>query len=379
VSTNSPAEGTNRPPKQSCKREISGTMENTRRKERKAIKYQLDKFLDSDERRTIATEDLEAKLEQMMLQKLQGREDRGTPTVRKNFPEHYDPEGDKSWLRRVFQAVLPSDPLVAAGRGADEDMDDEELPPPPATTKAERMQQDASQGVRRRTPAASKKQTSEIMKYLNETAPIGDTITVQQRRSNPAKSEQSLCPTARVHYDEGTDDDEEVDNEEDTPNTPTGKQQESFVVCDRSLAIRNGCAEAPASDTMTKDEGMDSKLSDVSRSVGGPASCVIRSWRMVDGKMVVRPPFTDAESQVVIAESANSKLTGGVPKVAATVRSIDSLASGVERSWQRVGGKMMIWPPFDGEYNGEDSVRGIKRKVGVGEEGAGTGKKVRTW
>ncbi|KAK1812051.1 hypothetical protein LTR12_013553 [Friedmanniomyces endolithicus] len=335
-------------------------MENTRRKERKAIKYQLDKFLDSDERRTIATEDLEASSSKCCFRSCRGGRIEARP-------------------RRVFRAVLPNDPLVAAVRAADEDMDDEELPPPPATTKVEGMQQVALQGVRRRTPAASKKPTLEIMKYLNETAPIGETITVQQRRPNPAKSQQGLRPTARVHYDEGTDVDEEVDDEEDRPNTSTAKQDESLVVCDRSLAIRNGCAGASSSDFKAEGAEKDAKVTAMSRSISGLAPRVMRSWQMVDGKMVVRPPFTDSKTEPLAAESAGTKLTGGVPKVAATVRSTDPLASVVKRSWQRAGGKMTVWPTFNGGYNGEeDSIRGIKRKVGVEEEGARMGKKPRT-
>ncbi|KAK1065415.1 hypothetical protein LTR74_007941 [Friedmanniomyces endolithicus] len=353
-------------------------MENARRKERKAIKYMLNKFLDSAESRTIATEDLEAKLEQMLLQKLQGREDRGTPTVRKDFPEHYDPEGDKSWLRRAFRTVLRNESLVATGRDADEEMDDEELPPPLATTKAERKEQDAEQGGRRRTPAVSKKGTSEIMKHLNETAPRDNHITVQQRRPNPAKDHQHLRPKARVHYDEGTDDEEEFDNEGDKPNIPTTEQAENFVVCDRSLAIRNGCAEASSSDTKPQGAEPDYRVSALSRSVGGSFPSVMRSWQILEGKMVVCPPFANAESKGVVTASAGSMLMSSVPNGAAEVRSMDSLASGTKRSWQRVDGKMMVWPPFDGEKNCEDAVRGIKRKVGVEEEGAGTGKKVRT-
>ena len=372
-------ESINRPPKQKHSQPISDTMEKTRKNERSSIRQQLNAFLGSAASQTVAAEDLEAMLTQVFLEKLQGREDRGTLTVRKNFPEHYDPEADKAWLRKVFWRVLSNGPLVAAGGGADEDMDDEELPPPLATTKAERMQQDALHGVRQRTPAAGKKGTSEVTKYLNETAPIGDASAVQQRRANPTKNHQRLCSRTRVHYDEWADDGEESEDGEAEPDTPTVKQPESFVACDRSLAIRNGCAEAPSSNAKAEGAERDTKVSGLSRSGGGLAPSVIRSWRMVDGKMVVCPPFADAESQIVAAESTGSRMTDGKPKVAATVLQMDPLLLGINRSWQCVDGKMVVWPPFDGETIGEGSVRGIKRKIGVEEEGTGTGKKMRTW
>ncbi|KAK0937399.1 hypothetical protein LTR29_011031 [Friedmanniomyces endolithicus] len=368
-------EGINRPPKQKDSQRTKGTMENIRSSERSSIKQQLNKFLESAERQMVAAEDLEAKLVQVFLQKLEEREDKGKPTVRKNFPEQYNAEGDKSWLRKVFRAVLPIDPMSAAGRRTNEDMDDEE-PTPPNMTKTDQLQPDAAQPIERRQPKTGKKPTSEIMKYLNETAPIGDTIAVQQRRANPAKDQEQLRPRARVHHDERANDGEESEDGEAEPSTSAVKRPESFVVCDRSLAIRNGCAEALSSDTKTKDAGEDSEVSGISHSVRGSAPRVVRSWQMVEGKMAVYPPFADAESQSITAESARSESMAGVPKVAVAVRPHVSVT---ERSWQWIDGKTTVWPSFDGESHGGNLTRGMKRKVAVEEEVACKGKKVGLW
>ncbi|TKA63763.1 hypothetical protein B0A55_10785 [Friedmanniomyces simplex] len=327
ASTNAAEEGINPRLKRRGKESIRGTLENTRRNERNTFKQQLDKFITSAKSQMVATRDMEAKLQQVLFQRMQEREDRGTDTVRMRFPQQYDPD-------------------------------------------------EAPTAQQRQLAAPSKKSNTEIMKYLHGSGAGEESITVQHRRTAHAiKGSQLLRPRARVSYNEESDD----DDEEDEPNTPPVKRSEVTVVCDRSLAIRNGCADAASSKTEARSADNNTKATDNSSSVGRNIATGARRWRLVDGKMVVYPPFAEAGLEVAAVRHAQSGSAEDALAIAPTGRSSNELTLRVKRSWQWVGGKMVVWPPFDSKHGSDDLVPGIKRKVASEAEGAGMAKKARVW
>ncbi|KAK4901176.1 hypothetical protein LTR27_001732 [Elasticomyces elasticus] len=294
------------------------TFKSTLNNDRSAIKKFIQKFLDKPESRQPSANMMELLLAKMN-EKLSAREAEGKPTVRTTFPGQFKPETERAWLRHAF-------PLVVHGN--DEDMDDEEIMPLHMKIKHEELEGTIGHGGRG-APEKKKQSGSEVMQHIYSN---GENITVKHRKLQ-TRGKKGV-------YDEQSSGEESDPDDKiyyaDRRCAETG----ILVACDRSNAIRYGCAGMP-----TKSNQADAGISSIvgpSGPAAVPVGGVWRSWQFQDGRLVVWPPFGDKPAaEANIKSAAASKPTTGMDK----------------KFWHMIDGKTVVCKrKADGEIEADVAV-----------------------
>ncbi|KAK3632921.1 hypothetical protein LTR56_016100 [Elasticomyces elasticus] len=241
-----------------------------------------------------------------MNEKLSAREAEGKPTARTTFPDLFKPETERAWLRHAF-------PLVVHGN--DEDMDDEEIMPLHMKIKHEEFEGTIGHGGRG-APEKKKQGGSEVMQHIYQSG--GDNIIAKPRKR---QSRPKIGACAEQESGEESDPDDKIYYAD-----RQGAEAEVLVACDRSNAIRYGCAGVPTKSSSQADVGISSIVGP-SESAAVPVGGVWRGWQFRDGKLVVWPPFGDKPA----AKSTFTTITATEP------------TAGVDKKfWHMVDGKTVV-------------------------------------
>ncbi|KAK4959227.1 hypothetical protein LTR10_004027 [Elasticomyces elasticus] len=282
-----------------------GTFKNLLNNDRNAIRNFVQKYLDKPESRQPSANMMDL-LVTKMNEKLSAREAEGKPTARTTFPDSFNPDTERAWLRQTFPLVMHGD------RYGDQDMDDEEILPPHMKIKHEELERPIGHGVR---GAPEKKGKSTFIQQVLQ--PHGDEIVVRTRKRQ-SRPKMGAC-TEQSSEEESDPDDKIYYADHQLVETGT------LAACDRSNAIRYGCAGMP-----TKSNQADVGISSIvgpSKSAAVPVGGVWRSWQFRDGKLVVWPPFGDKPA----AKPSFTSITATEPT-----------AGVVKKFWHMVDGKTVV-------------------------------------
>ncbi|KAK5706519.1 hypothetical protein LTR97_001508 [Elasticomyces elasticus] len=274
--------------------------------DRTAVKLYLEKFLKTPESRKPSPNMMDL-LATKMEEKLQAREAEGKQTGRKMYPDQYDVNKEMAWLRSKFPVVVHGD------RYEDQDMDDEEMQPPHMKIKHEELEGTIGHGVRG-APEKKRQSGSEFMQHIYSN---GENVTVKHRKQQ-ARAKKSV-------YDEQSSGEESDPDDKIYYAERRDAETEVLVACDRSNAIRYGCAGMPTKSSQA-DVGVSS-IAGPSKSAAVPVRGVWRSWQFREGKLVVWPPFGDKPA----AKASVTTITATKPTV------------GVDKKfWHMVDGKTVV-------------------------------------
>ncbi|KAK5723323.1 hypothetical protein LTR15_005021 [Elasticomyces elasticus] len=287
-----------------------GTFKNLLNNDRTAIRAFIQKFLDRPESHEPSPNMMDL-LVAKMDQKLSAREVEGKPTARKTYPADYDLETEISWLRSKFPGVIHGD---MCGFG-EQDMDDEEIMPPHMKIKHEQLEGATERSLQRGTPERKKQSGSEVMQHIYSN---GENITVKHRKRQARAKKSS--------YDEQSSGEESDPDDKIYYAERREAKTEVLVACDRSNAIRYGCAGMP---TKSNDQAdvVISSIVGPSELAAVPVGGVWRSWQFRNGKLVVWPPFGDKPA-------AKASVT--------TVTATEPTAGVVKKFWHMVDGKTVV-------------------------------------